>query len=292
MEEKTISIKIPDWKSLLLNLIGSSLLAFGVCAFIMPYDLIVGGATGISLIIHRLTSINVSIIALVINIGVLPIGYVFGGKKLVGGSVLSSLIYPLALAVFERIPQLSTIADSVILAALFGGIICGAGIGLVIKSGGSTGGVDIPVIIVSKFFNLPVATVMNVTDTCIMLGQIPISGVTNILYGIVYTYIMTHSLDSFLTWGEERMRITVVSEKSEEIRWELIENDFGVTMIYGESGYTKTPIQKVESVMRSSRIRKAKQIIESVDPVAFITIEKVKDVHGRGYTLDREFIHF
>ena len=292
MEEKIIAIKLPDWKSILLNIIGSSMLAFGVCAFIMPYNLIVGGATGISLIVHRLTSIPVSLIAMIINVVVLPIGYVMGGKKLVAGSVLSSLVYPMALAVFERIPNLSNIADSVILAALFGGIVCGAGIGLVMKSGGSTGGVDIPVILISKILHVPVATVMNMTDTCIMLGQIPISGVTNILYGIVYTYIMTHALDTFLTWGEERMRITVVSEQYEQIRWALIENDFGVTMVYAESGYTKTPIQKVESVMRSSDCRKAQQIIESVDPVAFITIEKVKDVRGRGYTLDREFLDF
>lgn len=281
---------VKTMQNLLLNIVGSSLLAFGVCAFIIPFDFIVGGATGIALISHKLTGIEVSKIALLINMVVLIPGWIFGGKRLVLGSVLSSLVYPVALAVFEKIPQITTLVDNAIMAAICGGVICGAGIALVMRSGGSTGGLDIPVLLVHKYLHVPVNTMMNATDICIMLFQIPFSVVTNVIYGIFYTYIMTTALKKVLEFGSERMRVTIVSEHYEEIRAALIANDFGLTMLYAEGGYTKTPIQKVESVMLSDHVRKAKRIIEETDPEAFVTIERVLDVRGRGYTMERIMI--
>ena len=277
-------------KSILLNFIGSSMLAFGVCAFIEPFNIIVGGSTGIALVLHRLTGMNVSVFALALNILVLPIGYFFYGKELVIGSILSSLFFPMSLAVFERIPVITTIADNIMLASICGGIVCGAGIGIVMRSGGSTGGMDIPVLVISKLFHKRVDMLINVFDTIIMVCQIPFSNITFVIYGVIYTFIMTHSLQSVLTFGEDRLKFSIVSEKYEELASHLIENDFGVTMAYAESGYTKTPIKKVESVMRSYQNRTALRLIEEVDPEAFITIEKVLEVKGRGFTLERLYI--
>lgn len=277
-------------KIILLNFIGSSLLAFGVCAFIEPFNIIVGGSTGIALVLHRITGINVSVFALALNILVLPIGYFFYGKELVIGSILSSLFFPMSLAVFERIPVITMIADNIILASICGGIVCGAGIGIVMRSGGSTGGMDIPVLVISKIFHKRVDMLINVFDTIIMVCQIPFSNITFVIYGIIYTFIMTHSLQSVLTFGEDRLKFSIVSEKYEELASHLIENDFGVTMAYAESGYTKTPIKKVESVMRSYQNRTAIRLIEEIDPEAFITIEKVLEVKGRGFTLERNYI--
>ena len=274
-------------KNILLNLLGSSMLAFAVCAFVAPYDLIVGGVTGIALISHKLFGVSVSLVALIINMAVLIPGWIWGGKKLVLGSLLSSLIYPVALAVFERIPQITTIADNVILATVCGAVIAGAGIGLVMRSGGSTGGLDIPVLLIHKYLHFPVNTVMNLTDTCIMLAQIPFSAVTGVLYGIIYTYLMTTALGKAMTFGADRIKLTVVSEEHETICHRLTENDFGVTLVYAEGGYTGTPIKRIEAVMISDRLRKAQHIIEEIDPTAFVTTETVKDVRGRGYTMER-----
>ncbi|MDO4977219.1 MAG: YitT family protein [Eubacteriales bacterium] len=277
-------------KNLALNFIGSTLLAFGVCAFIVPFNIIVGGSTGIALILHTLTGINVSVFALALNLLVLPIGYFFDGKELVIGSILSSLFYPFSLAIFERIPALTTLADDILLASICAGIVCGAGIGLVMKSGGSTGGVDIPCLIVSKKSHVPINKVFNVCDSVIMIAQIPFSNVKYIIYGLIYTFIMTHSLQTVLTFGEDRVKCTVVSERFEEIADYLIKHDFGVTMLYAESGYTKTPIKVIETVMRSYQNRFAIRLIEEIDPEAFITVQKVKDVKGRGFTLEKNYI--
>ncbi|MCI6732231.1 MAG: YitT family protein [Lachnospiraceae bacterium] len=277
-------------KSILLNLIGSSMLAFGVCAFVEPFHIIVGGSTGIALVLHRLTGMNVSVFALALNILVLPIGYFFYGKELVIGSILSSLFFPMSLAVFEQIPVITTIADNIMLASICGGIVCGAGIGIVMRSGGSTGGMDIPVLVISKLFHKRVDMLINVFDTIIMVCQIPFSNITFVIYGVIYTFIMTRSLQSVLTFGEDRLKFSIVSEKYEELASHLIENDFGVTMTYAESGYTKTPIKKVESVMRSYQNRAALRLIEEIDPEAFVTIEKVLEVKGRGFTLERLYI--
>lgn len=277
-------------KSILLNLIGSSMLAFGVCAFVEPFHIIVGGSTGIALVLHRLTGMNVSVFALALNILVLPIGYFFYGKELVIGSILSSLFFPMSLAVFEQIPVITTIADNIMLASICGGIVCGAGIGIVMRSGGSTGGMDIPVLVISKLFHKRVDMLINVFDTIIMVCQIPFSNITFVIYGVIYTFIMTRSLQSVLTFGEDRLKFSIVSEKYEELASHLIENDFGVTMTYAESGYTKTPIKKVETVMRSYQNRAALRLIEEIDPEAFVTIEKVLEVKGRGFTMERLYI--
>ena len=277
-------------KSILLNFIGSSMLAFGVCAFVEPFNIIVGGSTGIALVLHRLTGMNVSVFALALNILVLPIGYFFYGKELVIGSILSSLFFPMSLAVFEQIPVITTIADNIMLASICGGIVCGAGIGIVMRSGGSTGGMDIPVLVISKLFHKRVDMLINVFDTIIMVCQIPFSNITFVIYGVIYTFIMTRSLQSVLTFGEGRLKFSIVSEKYEELASHLIENDFGVTMTYAESGYTKTPIKKVETVMRSYQNRAALRLIEEIDPEAFVTIEKVLEVKGRGFTLERLYI--
>lgn len=275
---------------LLLNIIGSSLLAFGICAFIEPFHLVVGGASGIALITHRLLGVRVSAVAFLINMSVLIPGYFLGGKKLVFGSLLSSFIFPTALAVFERMPQITMIADNIMLAAICGGVVCGAGIGLVMKSGGSTGGMDIPAILISKYLHLHVDGVMNGIDVLIMMAQLPFSVISSVLYGIIYTYIMTKTLGTVLTFAGDRLKMTVVSERYEDICLELSQADYGVTLSFAEGGYTRTPIKKIESVMPSVRYREALRLIERVDPEAFITVQTVKEVKGRGYTMKKEYI--
>ncbi|MBQ0064491.1 MAG: YitT family protein [Firmicutes bacterium] len=277
-------------KNVLLNFLGSSLLAFGVCAFIVPSNIIAGGATGISIILHKLTGLDISLITLIFNMTCLPIGYILGSKELAFGSILSSIFYPMALAMFERMPQLSDLSDSIMLSVIFAGVICGAGIGLVMKSGGSTGGTDIPCLLIHKYFHIPVDTVINVTDTLIMLSQIPFSNVTYVLYGLIYTFLMTNTISRVLTFGVDKYRISVVSEQHEEIRRLLLDNDYGVTMLYAQSGYTYTDIQKLETVIPIQRLQKVQKLIESVDETSFITIEKVTDVKGRGFTLEREWL--
>ncbi len=276
-------------RNILFNTVGSVLLAFGICAFVEPFGLIIGGATGVSIVIHHVFHIPMSTILLIINIGVLPMCWLggAGGKKLFLGSVYSSVIYPLAVAVFERIPQITTIADNTFLAAICGGIVCGAGIGLVMKSGGSTGGFDIPVLVLHKKMNQSVGLVMNIMDSCIMLCQVPFFGLNSIIYGLIYTFIMTNGITYILTMGEDCIRVSIVSEKYEELRAELLKNDFGLAMIYAEGGLTHTKILKIETIMRSVAYRKAQEIIEAIDPEAFVTIEKVKSVRGRGFTMER-----
>ncbi len=279
-------------KNIALNIVGSFLLAFGVIAFIVPFDIIVGGATGISIILHKLLGLNMSTIVFIINVVCLPIGYLFSGKELVFGSILSSLVYPIAMAIFEQIPQIQNISDSIFLSVICGGVVCGIGIGLVMKSGGSTGGLDIPCLLIGKFLHIPVNSIMKISDTCIMLGQLPFSNVTRILYGIIYTYIMTNTIGKTLTFGVDKYRIVVISEAYEEIRKTLIDHDCGVTMSYAQSGYTYTEIQKVETILPMKRLHYVESLIEQVDPEAFITVEKVTDVKGRGYTLERTPIYF
>ena len=130
-----------------MNVAGNFLLAISVCAFVVPFGITVGGATGVGIIMQKWQQVPTALTVLIVNIICLPLAWFFVGRRLVAGSLLASFVYPLAISLVERIPHIGEVTDSLILATIFAGVIGGAGVGLVMKSGGSTGGLDIPPLI-------------------------------------------------------------------------------------------------------------------------------------------------
>ena len=131
-------------------IIGNAIVAFGIAAFAIPADLIVGGSTGLSLIIGRIIPLNYPTIVLFINIFMLIMGYIFLGKKFVVGTIVSTLIFPTFLGIFSSIPALQHLTQDLLLSAIYAGLFIGFGLGVVLRLGYSTGGMDIPPIIVNR----------------------------------------------------------------------------------------------------------------------------------------------
>ena len=196
-----------------LVLIGNALLAFGYAAFAIPTNLIVGGATGLSLFISHFTTIDYALIVFIINMLMLVLGYFALGKKFVAGTVLSSFAYPFFLSLFESIPYLQNISSDVLLCTIYAGIFVGLGLGIVFRLGYSTGGMDVPPIIISKKTGISVATIINVVDTIILLSQIFYSSFEGILYGILTVFISNFVLDKVIIMGEKNLQVFEISEK-------------------------------------------------------------------------------
>ena len=197
--------------SLAAVMIGKFLYAFTVKAFLMPADLVTGGTTGIALTMEHLFSVPVSLFVLAFNVAMLLIGWRILGKAFALTTIGSTFLYPLALEVWERVLGDLVLTDDLLLCTVFTGLGIGISLGIVIRSGASTGGMDIPPLVLKKTLNVPVSVSMYAFDFLILLAQALFRPVENILYGILLVLIYTLVLDKMLLMGTSRTEIKVVS---------------------------------------------------------------------------------
>ncbi len=169
---------------LLYVLAGNLLLAFAVCGLIVPNRFLSGGSTGIVLILGHWLPFRFSVISVLVNGTLFLTGLVFLGRRFAMTSLCSTLVYPAILAVLESLPVQISLGNPWMAAAL-GGILCGTGIGMVIRAGGSTGGMDIPPCILKKLRGIPVGTSMLVLDVLIFLAQLVWSGTDGIWHSLL-----------------------------------------------------------------------------------------------------------
>lgn len=284
------SIKKFLWTSLCL-LVGNAVLAFLVAAFIIPHNILMGGSTGIGILLTRLLpwDIPTSAIVLVLNIVLLLIGLVILGKKFFLTTVVSSILYPILLGIMQKIPAVENLTDNTLLAVLLGGALLGVSIGVVMRVGASTGGTDVIVLILHKYFHVSVGVLVYVTDVVIIIAQV-IFGNTleDLCYGIILLILESVVLNKVMILGKSQTQIFVVSAKYDEIRKALLDRlEAGVTMPMIKTGQFGHVQQGVLCVIPPRKLYAATQMIHEIDPGAFITITEIKEVQGQGFTAER-----
>ena len=271
-------------------LVGNFLLAFCVCAFVIPNDIMLGGSNGISLFIQMfLPNIRLSVISACVNVSLFLLGWAFLGWKFAATSLASTIIYPLMLAICESLP-LGTLFENenLVFAALACSVLFGVGIGLVIRAGGSTGGMDIPPCIVNRYFGIPVGQSVMFFDSLVVLMQVFVKGFDGILCSILIIVVMGFVIDKTVVTGERTVQMIIISPQHQQIR-EMILNkaNCGVTMLNMESGYEGKPQQAILTVIYSNKYPEIRDASLAIDPHAFIITSDVTNVNGRGYTIDR-----
>lgn len=273
-------------RDIVLVLLGNALVAFGYAAFAIPTNLIVGGATGLSLIISRFVSLDNAMIVFGINMIMLILGYYTLGKKFAAGTVLSSFAFPLFLSLFENLESLQNISNDVLLCTIYAGIFIGLGLGIVFRLGYSTGGMDVPPIILSKKTHISVATLINIFDTIILLLQVFFSSFEGILYGIITVFITNFVLDRVIIVGEKNLQVFVISSHYEDIAEAIFQEiDRGCTLVNVTTGYLKQQQQAVLCVVNNREYAKINELVMRIDPTAFIIGSEIHSVKGRGFTL-------
>lgn len=273
----------------LLGVLGGNLtLAFAVAAFIVPNGIIMGGATGIGLTISHYLPVNLSVIIFAVNAMLFILGAVFLGKKFALTTIISTFTYPVFLSVVQSIPGIDHVTDNAMLAALYGGVILGIGIGLVVRVGSSTGGTDILALVLHKWFHIPVAVFLYIVDFSVLGIQMLFSDSEQILYGILNLVLSTIVLNRMMLLGKSQIQLFVISDKYREIREKVLkEIDAGVTMVDIETGYGEKKQQGVLCVIHSRKLYSVKEAIQEIDPKAFITITQINEVRGRGFTMEK-----
>jgi uncharacterized membrane-anchored protein YitT (DUF2179 family) len=286
-------MKEGGWKhhlSMILSiLIGNTLLAFGICAFVVPNGIMLGGSTGITLAIQQLIpEMRLSVISAFINVSLFLLGYIFLGKKFAATSLLSTIIFPIILAVFEMLPLGNLFQEGIVLSALACAVVFGLGIGMVVRAGGSTGGMDIPPIILQKYKGIPVATSMMFFDAAVVLLQVLVGGIDGILCSLLVIVVMSATVNKTLISGEKKVQVMIFSPAYEQIRKALLEQVIvGVTLLNVETGYDGLDQKAVLSVVYARKYPEIRETALSIDPKAFIVTSDVTNVNGKGYTLHR-----
>ena len=233
----------PHWKQLIRTwaaiIFGNALYSLTVALFLEPAGLITGGATGIALAIGRLTGLSVSGLLLFINLAMLVWGWVVLGRAFALNTLASSVLSPAFLALFEGMANGRVLTEDIFLCTVFAGLGIGVSLGIVIRSGASTGGLDIPPLVLNKWFKLPVSATMLAFDIMVLLMQAVFSPMPQVLYGIVMVLIHTIVMDKMLMMGASRTEVKIISSQSDAICAAILEQlDRGVTLLEGKGAWS------------------------------------------------------
>ena len=266
-------------------LIGLLLLALSVNVFVLPFGFISGGTTGLGLIGRHFWHWNFNMVVTGVNIVMFIVGFIFMGKKFAATTLLATFIYPLLLEVTSYFTDQIHLTNDPLIACVMGGILAGAGIGLVIQSGASTGGMDIPPIVLNKFFHWPVAVVMNLLDLTELLFQATFSPIIKTVCGIIMLFTTTFIMNRILTFGHTSYQVLLISTQYEAIRNLLIHDlDKGLTLLKVETGYHLDDSKALLSVVNQKDLHSLRSGVYAIDPHAFMIVSKVTEVRGENFT--------
>ena len=276
--------------SLLMVLVGNLLYAFTVKLFLLPANLISCGTNGIAFVVNHLTGIPLTGFIFVFNMVMLAVGWWILGRKFAMTTVLSSLLYPMLLEILNRVMGAVCITEDLLLNTLFSGLGLGMALGIVIRAGASTGGMDIPPLVLKKLFHVPVSASLWAFDFCIMLCQMTFHKGEDLLYGILMLMVISFALNKVLLLGTSRTEVKIVSQNADQIRDAILSKvDRGVTMIHGEGGYLHQQTEIILSVISNHELPKIEQLARGIDPDCFMIVTRVTEVWGRGFTYSKHY---
>ena len=278
-------------RTALALLAGNALYSLTVVLFLMPSGLITGGATGIALAANRLTGGPVSGVLLAVNVAMLLAGWVLLGRRFALSTLASTFLSPLTLAVWERLFAGYVLTDDLFLCTIFAGLGIGGALGIVIRVGGSTGGMDIPPLVLQKYFRIPVAASMTVFDLLILFAQAVSSPKAQVLYGVVLVFAYSIVLDKVILLGSRRTEVKLVSARTDELRSAILsELDRGVTLLAAEGGYLRQPGQLLLTVISPRELPRLERLVHAIDPACFMIVSEVTEVRGRGFSLEKDYL--
>ncbi|MDN7243848.1 YitT family protein [Planococcus sp. N028] len=259
-------------------LIGAAMAAVALELFLVPNSIIDGGIIGVSLILGYLTNLPFGLLLVAINLPFLFFGYKYIGKNF----CVSSIFAIVALALFQvPLHPIPGIIDDPLLATVFGGLLLGAGVGIVIRNGGSLDGSEILGILLTKKLPFSVGEFVMFFNVFIFVWAGFVLGWEQAMYSILTYYIASKTIDAVIQGLEETKAVIIISDEYEELS-EAINARLGrgVTKLHGTGGYNNTAKDVIYVVVTRLEITKLKDIVNSIDGSAFLTIMNTQEVHG------------
>lgn len=273
-------------------ILGNTIYALAVLLFIVPNGLITGGSTGLAIAANHVFNIPITVFVSMFNVLMFGIGLLALGKTFAFTTLISSFYFPFILSTFERTVGYTKMTDDPLLAAILGGVMIGSAIGIVIKCNASTGGMDIPPLVLNKKTGIPVSMLMYGFDFMILLMQVFYTNSEMVLYGIVLVCTYTIVLDKVLVFGKSQTEVMIVSKEYSRINEAIMHDmDRGTTMLKSISGYMKNEYPVVMTVISNRELVKLNDLVLNIDEHAFMVVSKVNEVRGRGFTFKKEYMN-
>lgn len=288
-------------KNVMLVILGTLVLAFGCAVFMLPFQLVTGGVTGISIIIDSIikSAIPIDVVIAVITWGLFIIGLIVLGKEFALKTFLSSLIYPIAISLFMKLVDPNVLGGvlcikesahseiALIISSLFGGLCIGTGCALTFLGGGSTGGVDIIAFIICKFMKRwKSSTVIFAIDaTTVIMGLFVMGDLIHSLLGVVSAWICAMVIDKIFSGRGQAFTAEIVSDKYEEINLAIRNEVRRTTTIFDATGgYSGQPKKVLMVTFTMRQYATLMNVIDRIDKTAFVSISRAHEINGEGWT--------
>lgn len=263
---------------------GLLLFAMGWVVFILPAEITGGGISGVGAVLYFAANIPVSMTYLSVNVILVLVAMKILGANFGVKTIYSIMVLSLFFALFQNLLQ-KPIVDDMFLSAVLGGMACGIGLGVVFSRGGSTGGTDIFAMIVNKYRNISPGRIILYCDVIIIASSYFVfQSAEKLVYGYVTMWVVSYSLDSFLSGTNRSAQMFIISKEYEKIA-EFISTETirGVTLLNGQGWYTRENTKIIMSVVRKKETSHIFRKIREIDPDAFITMGSVMGVYGEGF---------
>ena len=286
------------FKDILAIIFGAGIFSFGIYFLVIPFHFYEGGATGITLITYYLFKIPVSLMNLLINIPLFVLAWKLLGKKSLYLSLLGTFSVSAWMALFEAMPLshryhhfiFEAFKGDILLACIASGVVLGLGLGIIFNAGGTTGGTDILARVFNKYTSLTMGKLMLIVDAIVLVTVVVVfQDVRTAMYTLFFILIDTLVIDLIGEGGFAGKGFLIVTSKPEEIA-QKVSDDLGrgITFIRGMGYYSRKDLDIVYCVVSRNEMKQMKDIINRIDPFAFITISEAHEILGEGFTLDKE----
>ncbi|MDN5327241.1 MAG: hypothetical protein PWP41_1937 [Moorella sp. (in: firmicutes)] len=270
------------WADYLGITAGTLVTALGLVLFLVPNRIAAGGVSGLATVLHYVFGWPVGLTMLVLNIplflaGLKVLGLEFGLKTLYGTIILS--VFTDTLALWLHAPTSNTL-----LASLYGGLLSGVGMGIVFRSGGSTGGTDLAALLFRHYLHISAGMGLLMVDALVISLAGLVFNVELALYALVALFLTSRAIDAIQEGGGYARAALIISDKAEEIaRRVLVELGRGVTGLAGRGYYTRQEREVLLVVVQRAEVSRLKDLVASIDPEAFVIVSNVHEVLGEGF---------
>lgn len=264
------------WTRLLLVFVSSIVLGFAFNMFLLPHEVLAGGVTGIAMMLGLVTPLNAGIWMIILNIPILILGWMKLGRTFIANSLFSVIVTSVSML---YIPVVKLTEDA-LLSSVFGGVISGAAIGIIIRYYSSTGGFDVIGLLLSMKRDIPLGALVFVLNSAVVFVSGFIFSWELAMYTMASIYISGLVIDRVHT-RHIKLSLMVVTNQGDAVKKELLDNLYrGITVVDGEGAYSEAKVKVLYSVISRHELAFVRPLIKNIDPKAFVSISETMEVMG------------
>jgi uncharacterized membrane-anchored protein YitT (DUF2179 family) len=272
-------------KNALFILVGCAIMGLAYAIFLIPHHFVPGGVSGIAIILNYFAGLPVGALIIVLNVPIFLLGLKTMGKKYVLNSLAGMVVSSVFIDLFDKVLKLPSATDNPILAAIYGGVMLGVGLGIVFRGRASTGGSDIIGMVLSKHTGMSLGFGIMVADFVIISASgFAFRSLEAPLYGYIVLFLSTKVIDMILEGWSYSKLVIITSSRTQEIADYILNGlDRSGTALRSRSLYLNREGEIIMTVIHRKQLSDLRTSIKKIDPEAFVIINDTYDVLGKGF---------